>query len=446
MSGDRPAETDNLATTAELSTTGRYLVLVAAFLGWMCAGMQMANFPLATGAMVRDIRGQELAADESLSPELRTAQIKVEAGQWFGWFIISFLLGAACGGLLFGWLGDHIGRAKTMGLSILCFSLLHGVGYYATTLDQLLVLRFFACFGVGGMWPTGVALASEAWSNASRPILAGVIGTSANVGIALMGVIGSIRDVTQDDWRWILLVSALPAILGLFVLAFVPESLRWLAQRNRKQEKEQPSTPIAVVFRPPYLRLTMIGIAIGTIPLLGGWGTSNWLIKWADQVGKEAGNPGLKATTIWIGSTGAAIGSLLGGWLANRFGRRTTYFAVSLGALAISGYIFWFSSPEQGTVFLVWLFALRLVSTVYFGWLPLYLPELFPTEVRSTGSGVTFNFGRILSAVGVYGTSKLVEVFASDYAKVGRITHLIFALGMIVILFAPDTSGKRMDD
>ena len=78
--------------------------------------------------------------------------------------------------------------------------------------------------------------------------------------------------------------------------------------------------------------------------------------------------------------------------------------------------------------------------------LPLYLPELFPTEIRSTGSGVTFNFGRIVSALGVLGTGALVGYFEGDYAATGRITHWIFALGMIVILFAPDTSGKRMDD
>ncbi|MCH7988465.1 MAG: MFS transporter [Planctomycetes bacterium] len=419
----------------ELSKRGRYLVLVAAFLGWMCAGMQMGNFPLATGSIVQDFLGASLDSET----------IKVESGKWFGWFICAFLLGAACGGLLFGWLGDHIGRAKTMGLSILCYSLLHGACFYAQSLEQLLVLRFLACFGVGGMWPTGVALASEAWSEASRPMLAGLIGTSANVGIALNGVIGEIRKVTQDEWRWLMLVSAVPAVLGIFVLLFVPDSPRWLAHR-RDHSTQKKSTPVAVIFRSPYLKLTLIGICLGTVPLLGGWGTNNWLIRWADQVGEKIDAPKLKATTVWVGSTGAAIGSLLGGWLASYFGRRSTYFVISLGSLILSGYIFWQLTPADGTLFLTWVFFLRLVSTVYFGWLPLYLPELFPTEIRSTGSGVTFNFGRILSVVGVLGTGALVGYFQGDYAATGRITHWIFALGMIVILFAPDTSGKRMDD
>ena len=133
------------------------------------------------------------------------------------------------------------------------------------------------------------------------------------------------------------------------------------------------------------------------------------------------------------------------GWLASQFGRRSTYFAVSLASLAVSGYVFWFLTP-QSHFFFQWVFLMGFVSTIFFGWLPLYLPELFPTEIRSTGSGVTFNFGRILAAVGVLGAGALMAVFGGDYAQVGRVTHLIYALGMIVILFAPDTSGKQMDD
>jgi MFS family permease len=371
--------------------------------------------------------------------------VETQAGQWFGTYIAAFLLGAATGGLLFGWLGDHIGRAKTMGLSILCYSLFIGLSYFAQSLEQLLVLRFVACLGVGGMWPTGVALASEAWPEKHRPILAGLIGTSANVGLALMGAIAYFKVIDADHWRWVMLVGASPTLLGLFVLVFVPESPRWLATR-REHPQEESKTPVAVVFRPPYLKYTLIGICLGTIPLLGGWGALNWLIKWADQVGKEIGNPQLKATTQFIGSSGAAIGSLLGGWIASKFGRRTTYFAISLGTLLVSGYIFWRLSPTDGAEFLVWVFVLRLVMTTYFGWLPYYLPELFPTRIRSTGSGITFNFGRILSAAGVMGTAALVGVFDGDYARIGRVTHLIFALGMIVICFAPDTSKKRMED
>ena len=435
MSDRLPPSSPQETVVPELSAAGRYTVLVAAFLGWFFAGLEMGTFTLAAGPITRDL----------MSDELTGAALDTAAGQWFGYYVTAFLLGAAVGGLAFGWLGDRIGRARAMGWSILCYSLVTGIGYFAQSPEQLLVLRFIACLGVGGMWPTGVALASEAWPDRYRPLLAGLIGTAANVGLVLIGQIAQWRHVTADDWRWIMIVGATPAVLGLFSLWFVPESPRWLASRNSPAVKKEPVRAVTV-FRSPYLVPTLIGIALGTIPLLGGWGTSNWLITWAEKVGAATGDPGLKASAQTWGSAGAAVGALFGGWLANLFGRRTTYFLISLGSLISSAYIFWFLTPHDGTNFLVHLFILRMVSTTYFGWLPLYLPELYPTHIRSTGSGVTFNFGRFLSAPGVLLTAALVAHFHGDYARVGRITHLIFALGMIVILFAPDTSKRRMED
>ncbi len=453
---------------AELTPLGRYLVLIAAFLGWMCAGFQLGNFLLASGPITRTFRAEAVAAEVSAIPEetLRTgasanvrdvsldelrkavvtARLKTEAGTWFGYYTCAFLLGAALGGYLFGKLGDRVGRVKAMAYSILCYSIFGGLCAFGQSLEQLLVIRFIACLGVGGMWPTGVALASEAWSNASRPLLSGLIGTSANVGIALIGKIGQWWVITESNWHWLMAFTATPIVLGLFSLFAVPESLRWLAQRNRKS---QPETNAAAespsVFRPPYLRLTVIGILLGTIPLLGGWGTANWLVPWADYVGLQSQLENLKADTQFYGSTGAAIGSLCGGWIASLVGRRLTYFLISLGSLVLSGWIFWWLTPDHA-VFLWAVFLMRLVSTTYFGWLPLYLPELFPTEIRATGSGVTFNFGRVFSMFGVLGTTALLNVFGGSYAQTGRVTHLIFAMGMLVILFAPDTSQRKMDD
>ena len=89
---------------------------------------------------------------------------------------------------------------------------------------------------------------------------------------------------------------------------------------------------------------------------------------------------------------------------------------------------------------------LGFFATVYFGWLPLYLPELFPTRVRSTGTGVTFNFGRFATAVGVLGAGQLMLWFDGNYAMAGRVTCLVYFLGMLIIPFAPDTSKKQLED
>jgi MFS family permease len=144
-------------------------------------------------------------------------------------------------------------------------------------------------------------------------------------------------------------------------------------------------------------------------------------------------------------SGGGAAGSLLGGWFASVCGRRTAYFLMSVISLAASSYIFHWLSPLDHT-FLAWVFIQGFFGTIYFGWLPLYLPELFPTRVRATGTGVTFNWGRILTAVGVLLGGQLMLTFDGDYARVGQITSLVYALGMVVICFAPDTTGKRLED
>jgi MFS family permease len=255
--------------------------------------------------------------------------------------------------------------------------------------------------------------------------------------------------------------------LGLFVLVAVPESPRWRA--SRQQEGATRTTPVVEIFRPPLLKLTLIGICLGTIPLLGGWGSANWLVPWADKVGGLA-DPALKSWTQVSRSAGGAISSLLGGWLASGLGRRKSYFLISLSSLAVSAYIFRYIGPagigEAGVVdyingwiglgtpsefqsinwFSFWAFMLGVTGGFYFGWLPLCLPELFPTRVRSTGAGVTFNFGRIASALGVLGAGALVQHYDGDYARVGALTSLVYFLGMVIIWFAPETSGKKLED
>ena len=424
---------------AELSRSGRFLVLFAAFTGWMFAGLEMGTFPLLARSATSDFFAS--SSEDPVGDSAQEKSAEGQVGKWFAWYTCAFLMGAATGGLVFGWFGDRAGRVKSMGLSILWYSGWTGASYFAQSLEQLLFLRFLASMGIGGMWPTGVSLTSEAWPDVSRPMLAGLIGTAANVGIVSIAFIARLRAITPEDWRWVMLVGAAPIFLGFLVLALVPESPGWLAERNREKISGT-RTPVSDVFTPPLLKLTIIGICLGTIPLLGGWGSGNWLIPWAGQVYQET-DPTFKGWTMMSRSGGAVLGSLIGGWLASLLGRRITYFVISLGSLSISGYIFWKLTPESSE-FLTWVFLLGFVSTVFFGWLPLYLPELFPTYARATGSGVTFNFGRIVSTAGVLGASALIVYYQGDYGRVGRVTSLIYALGMIVILFAPDTSGKQL--
>lgn len=444
-SEDQPSPNSNDAQTgvgigASQTLRANLLVLTTAFLGWFFAGMQLAISSLVMRPAAKDLLGP---SDEAL------------LGNWFGRLITAFLLGAAAGGLIFGRLGDRIGRSKAMAASILCYSLFSGATYIVQEPWQLLLLRFLTCMGLGGMWPNGIALVSEAWSNISRPFLAGVIGTAANVGIMVLSALLCFVHVTPDDWRWVMLVGAAPALLGVFVLFFVPESARWLKARQSGSAKSDHKPLKVEVFRPPLLRVTLLGIALGTVPLFGGWGSSNWANAWASKVGdntkQEASatetksDPGLKARLSLARSLPGSISSLLGGALALMIGRRLCYFLLSLGALFSAQYLFWFLEPGDAHFYL-WTGILGFFSGFFFGWLPLCLPELFPTRVRSTGAGVSFNFGRILTAVGVLGGAALLGFFSGDYAKLGRVTSLIYAVGLVVIWFAPIRSDASIED
>jgi MFS family permease len=389
--------------------------------------------PLAARPAARDLLFGPVAASAAVSPE-----DEAQVGAWFAWYLCAFLLGGAVGGAVFGRLGDRAGRVRAMGWSILCFSAFTGAGWLAQTPGQLLVLRFLASMGVGGMWPAGVALVSEAWPSASRPTVAGAMGMAANVGIAVMAVIGQRVRVTPDSWRWAMLVGAIPAVLGVVVLLAVPESPRWLAQRAGAGGGAS-AAPLVEVFRPPLLGRTALGILLGAVPLVGTWASGKWLIPWADASGADAAG----AQAVW--AAGAVVGGAAGGWVADLLGRRLTYFLISLGSLLLNGAIYRGLTPAD-PAFLPAVFALGVVATLFFGWLPLYLPELFPTRVRATGSGVTYNTGRLASAAGVLAAGGLMSLFRGDYARVGEVTAWVYGLGMVVILFAPDTTRGGLRD
>jgi MFS family permease len=368
-----------MSTPAALSVRQRAAVLFVAFSGLVGAGFQLGLMPLASLSISRDLLG------EAYAPGL--------AGDWFARFTAAIMLGGAIGGIFLGSLGDRIGRARTTGISILILSLAGAAGAFVTTQEQLLVLRFLAGVGVGGMWPNGVALVSECWTSATRPMVAGIIGTGMNIGILCVSQLGRMRTVTADSWRWLVELGAVFAVIGLAAVTILPESPRWLATRGSRTTKTE--VPLRELLRPPLLRITIIGILLGSIPLIGAWAAS--------------------------------------------------YFLISLGSVTLTCGIFLFSRPLD-PLFLPLVFAQGFVTTLFFGWLPLSLPELFPTRVRATGTGLAYNTGRFASAAGVLGAGFLMAWSGGDYAKVGVITGLVYAFGMIVIWWAPDTTNKSLDD
>lgn len=417
--------TDADLRPAPLRRGARLAVLGAAFGGLLFDGFELGLMPLASLSVSQDLLGA------AYTPTL--------GGDWFARFTASLMLGAAIGGILLGSLGDRIGRARAMGISILLYSVFAGLGAWVQTQEQMLVLRFLVGLGVGGVWPNAVALVAECWPDKARPTVAGLMGAAINTGILMLSQIAQIWSLTEDSWRWLFKVAAVPAILGLLVLAFLPESPAWLAARERKAQKQR-SAPVRELFRAPLLRITLTGIMLGSIPLVGAWAASKWMIPWADQIGGVA-RPDYKAMTQGWWAAGAILGSLAGGQIASLLGRRRSYFLISLGSLVLTIAMFQLTAPLQASFFGI-VFAQGFVATLFFGWLPLYLPELFPTHVRATGSGISYNVGRFATAGGVLGAGLLFTAFGGSYPGVGTAAALIYGLGMVAIWWAPET-GRR---
>jgi MFS family permease len=410
------------------SQRARYLVLAAAFLGWMFDGMEMGIFPLVARPALQEMQAAAHILDEQF------VQL------WMGRITAAFLLGAAAGGLVFGWLGDRIGRVRAMSASILCYSIFTGLAYFAQNPWQLGGLRFIAALGMGGEWSLGVALVMETWPREKRPLMAAFIGAAANVGYAVIAILAIQFPITKESWRWVMMVGAAPALLTFFIRLFVPESERW----QESVKKSGKAKPVREIFSGSLLKPTLLAIAFASVALIGTWGSIQWLPLWADQMAGTTA-PRAKAYTQLLSASGAIVGCLIGPWIGHRLGRRPAYFALCLSSLLVCAYLFRFVHI-YGSTFLVMVFLGGATTAAFYGWLPLYLPELFPTRVRATAQGVAFNSGRILAALGAWQLGELMNFFDKSYAKAGATITLIYLVGMIVIWFAPETKDRPLPE
>jgi MFS transporter, SHS family, sialic acid transporter len=403
------------------------MALIAAFLGWMFDGMEMGIFPLVARPALLEMQQTTGILDEGF------------VQRWMGYITAAFLLGAAGGGLVFGWLGDRIGRVRAMTLSILFYSIFTGLCYFATAPWQLGVLRFIAALGMGGEWSLGVALVMEVWPSRLRPLMAGIIGAAANVGFLLVGVIGFLFPITPTSWRWLFLVGATPALLTFFIRIFVPESERW-----KKAVEGKKVRPLAEILSPALFGRTLFATVFATVPLIVTWGIVQWIPLWTDQIaGPE--RPEAKGYTHSLIAIGAILGCLVAPLVGQKIGRRPAYFALCLAALISSVYLFR-GLHEYTPMFVVMVFVVGFFTASFYGWLPLYLPELFPTRVRATGQGLAFNFGRILAAVGVWNMGALMAFFDKSYARAGAAIAFVYVIGMILIWLAPETKDKPLPE
>jgi MFS family permease len=506
-----------VVSPAAVSERGKWMALVASLLGWRFDGFEIGVFPL-TGRPALN--------------ELLAGQPADTITQWFGVIVAVFLVGAASGGVLFGWLGDRIGRVRAMSLSILTYAIFTGLCGFATEAWHIAVLRFIASLGMGGEWSLGVALVNELWPNRSRALVAGLIGAAANVGMFLVPVLSlSIASLTATDsggaaepagtastldillrnnaWRLIMIAGALPALLIFFIRLFVPESTKWEEEKRRGATthfatrdllgavvgalgasaviaiwspaaagwpKEMTTairamgTPLGLVvallgFLFPvwkYLRRSvsagrtseddrqrilgrlLLGAGISGVALLGTWGALQWATKWAQEL---ADSPALHAGeyTQMATAFGAVVGTILAALTADRLGRRSTYVLLCLASIASLVALFQLNK-EFGPQFLAFAFLAGGTTAAFYGWFPLYLPELFPTSIRATSQGFAYNFGRVLAAIGTLQTAQVQGLLGGSFPNAGSAIGGIYLVGALLIWLGPETKGRPLPE
>jgi MFS family permease len=475
----------------------------------MFDGLEMGLFPLVARPALRNLFGA--GVDEG------------SVGLWYGVITAGFLVGAATGGVLFGWLGDKIGRVRAMTLSVMLYAGCSGLCAFSEAPWHLAGLRFAGALGMGGEWALGVSLVMELWSGASRPFLAGLIGAFGNLGYLVIGcvailfneintelpnVLGSVglppgfiarfADPSHDNWRLLMLIGASPAVLTLFIRLFVPESERWEKEKKSGATSHWSGWDLLAVLGgaavatgvitiwvmdfPMALRIpaTLIGLVLITlgymfpayrylgramsgpgerqhilgrmllaaglsgVALIGTWAGLQWVYPWAHYLtGKQM--PNAVPYTQIVTSFGAIVGCIVGAMLGGKIGRRPVYAALCvLSMISLLG--LFQLNDAFGWKFLIWAWFAAALSASFYGWLPLYLPELFPTRVRATGQGFGFNFGRIVAAIGALQTGNLLAYFDNDYAMACSIAAGVYVVGLVIIALAPETRGKPLPE
>ena len=483
------------------SGRGKWMVLLAALLGWLFDGFEMGLFPVIAKPALKDLLGNL----GTMAPK----EIDTLVEKWNSLITAGFLVGAATGGVLFGWLGDRLGRVRAMTLSILTYALVSGLGGFATSPWQIVGVRFCAALGMGGEWSLGVALIMEVWGERSRALLAGLIGAAANFGYLLVSLlsisIGSFQATLRDlglpqpwiEWRLLMVLGTLPALLTFFIRMYVPESERWEEEKKTGRTSawegrdligvllgagacwgilylwiEDVSWPLRLVgtvvcfaivalgylfpiwrylgrseipagFKGKTIRTMLLAACISGVPLLATWGS----IQRGPNLARNLSNGMMFAgeyTQLWS-SFGAIFGSIGGALLAGWGGRRPAYVFLCLAALGAC-WLFFQTNTEFGTYFLFTAALAGTATASFYGWLPLYLPELFPTRVRATGQGFGFNFGRILAAMGALQTGAIMGAISNKLQDACAVLSLIYVVGVAIIWLAPETHGKPLPE
>ncbi len=431
-----------------------WFVLAVSALGWLFDCLDQQLFLLARRPAMADLltEGQDPNA-------------------YGGYATAIFVLGWATGGLIFGALGDRIGRAKTMMLTILVYSLCTGLSALSKGFWDFAFYRFITGLGVGGEFAVGVALVAEVMPDRARPHALGLLQALSAVGnVSAAFVEIGLSSLEQSGtmpgglskWRLMFLIGTLPALLALVVRWKLKEPEKWQQMKESGAAKtSEVGSYAALLSHPVWRRNALVGLALACAGVIALWGIVFFVF---DLVGsvmeKKLAAEGLTGTDLsgavgkWKGTTSLMlnIGAFFGMMAFTRFTQATSRrlaFAVSfIGAAIATSVTFYLLNDPWHIYVLVPIMGFFMLGI--FGGYAIYFPELFPTTLRSTGTSFCYNVGRFIAAAGPWTIgllSSTVFVETSEPLRYsGIVMCSVFLLGLLVLPFAPETKGKPLPE
>ena len=433
----------------------QWFVLIVAALGWLFDCLDQQIFLAARVPAMREL--------------LHTNDLR-QITEFGGYATSIFLLGWATGGLIFGVLGDRIGRAKTMVLTILLYSLFTGLSALSTGFWDFALYRFLTGLGVGGEFAVGVALVAEVMPAEARPHALGflqALSTVGNVAAAVVSIlIGALEQTGtvshSHGWRIMFVVGAIPALLVVLIRRRLKEPERWQQARAGVQ-KSQLGSYAELFGHPKWRRHALIGFLLAFVGVVGLWGIlffSLDLIRFVLRQGLLA--QGLPPATVsgklgvWIGialimmNVGAFFGLYSFSHVTQRIGRRAAFALAFIFAMLSAMAGFWFL---DGMADIFWLLPLMgFCQFALFAGYAIYFPELFPTRLRSTGTSFCYNVGRFFAAAGPLTLGLLTSRVFKSYPDplplryAGLTLCCVFLIGLIALPFAPETKGQPLPE
>jgi MFS family permease len=422
-------------------------ILLAANLGRLFDGFELYALFLTVGPAMRAL----LAT--SLYPQIPA---------YIGTVIAITLLGWGIGGIVGGLLADYIGRKRTMIYAILAYSITTGLTAVSFDWVSFALLRFLVGIAIGSEWATGSSMMAELWPDHARGRGAGLMQCGIGIGNFVASLVWLyVGALGPDSWRYLYLIGILPALLTLWMRTSIPESAKWEQADKRRREalarqrsgatlaaEEHALTrfTVADLFASAELRRrTIVALLMSLATTLAWWAVSSWLPPYAASLAAKANLPQQQ----WSAYAGMAynFGGVLGficlGFLADWIGRRPTVMLYFVMAFVMTPILYLWT--QDLNLLLVAAGINAFFTLGQFSWMPVWLPELFPTRSRGTGIAFVFNAPRFIAFLGPLFAGTLIVQFGG-FGKAAMIFACIYFLGFVAAPFLPETKGTPLPE